>query len=182
MIFDIIVLSALRASPAHGYELKRRVQRPSFAALSNNSLYPALHRFEKAGAVTHAVDAQDGRPSRKVYTITELGRGLFHDLISSLPAAVAGNEEEFLIRLGFFDEVSAQDRAAILAARAAALDEKIAQVGALVATRPEREGTDWPSVSMAHLLSTLRHERDWVTGLMRDDSVMRDETSTGHVD
>jgi DNA-binding PadR family transcriptional regulator len=44
MMLEIFVLSVLRTGPVHGYELKRRVQRPSFATLSNNSLYPMLRR------------------------------------------------------------------------------------------------------------------------------------------
>jgi DNA-binding PadR family transcriptional regulator len=36
--------------------------------LHNNSLYPALRRFEEAGAVTKTAEPQEGRPSRLVYT------------------------------------------------------------------------------------------------------------------
>ena len=92
MALDIIILSILRSGPVHGYELKRRAQRPSLADLSNNSIYPYLRRFEDAGAVTHELEAQEKRPPRKVYSITESGRRLLLDLISTLPLELAADD------------------------------------------------------------------------------------------
>jgi len=85
MSLDIFLLSILRAGPGHGYELKRRVQRPTLTPLSNNSLYPALRRFELAGAVTKRVETSEGRPARNVFAITDSGREVFRDLVSTLP-------------------------------------------------------------------------------------------------
>jgi DNA-binding PadR family transcriptional regulator len=85
MVLEILILSSLRKGPMHGYELKRQVQRPTFTRLGNSSLYPALRRFEQSGALTQHVEEQDGKPSRKVYTITEDGLAEFHELIATLP-------------------------------------------------------------------------------------------------
>ena len=163
MALDILILSVLRGGPMHGYELKRQVQRPTSARLSNNSLYPYLKRFEEAGAVTGTVEVQEARPARRIYALTDVGRELFRELVSTLPADRAGDEEEFLVRLSFFNEVAPADRAAILASRAQALDARIAQVAALgdeSASVPE-----WRGLAMAHLLERLQDERRWVKSL-----------------
>lgn len=165
MVLDILILSALRAGAMHGYELKRRVQRPSFVALSNNSLYPTLHRFERAGAVTHTVEEQEGKPARKVYEITEGGRALFVDMISVLPVTLAGNDEEFLVRLGLFDHIRPDNRHEILAARTAALNGKTAQIIALIEGRNESTSNGWPTLAMTHLLAVVEQERQWIAGL-----------------
>ncbi len=161
---DIIILSVLRAAPAHGYELKRRVQRPTLTPLSNNSLYPHLRRFEQAGAVTQTVEQQEGKPARKVYAITDAGRRLFTELISTLPLDLAGDDEEFLVRLSFFNEIAPANRRAILAARAAVLDAGIAQVRTLLAEIAHSPAHEWRSLAMEQLLDRLEHDR----GLIRD--------------
>lgn len=164
-LLDILILSNLRAGPVHGYELKHRVQRPTTARLSNNSLYPILRRFEEAGAVTSHREAQEGRPARTVYAITDRGRALLTELISTLPAALAGNEEEFLARLNFFDELTADHRAAILDARASALHSRLEQAGALLTDAAGSPTGAWRALAMEHLVATLESELAWVDRL-----------------
>ncbi len=160
---DLILLSVLRAAPAHGYELKRQVQRPTFARLSNNSLYPHLRRFERLGAVTSSVEEHEGRPARRVYAITDAGRRLFTDLVSTLPRELAGSDEEFLVRLSFFGEIDAPARAAILAARAEVLAERLAQVRALKGEA--KSMPEWRAIAMDHLLEQLSGELEWIAEL-----------------
>ena len=166
MAIEIIILSVLRAGPVHGYELKRRVQRTTLTSLSNNSLYPVLRRFEEAGDVTKSVEVQEGRPDRKVYTITDAGRRHLTDLISTLPPALAANEEEFLVRVSFFHELSPAHRIAILGARAAVLDAGVAQVRTLIGESDQSGGREWRNLSMAHLVDRFEGERQWIADLI----------------
>ena len=71
---EILILRRLHGGPAHGYELRKRVEETTGFVLHNNSLYPALRRFEEAGAVTKAAEPQQGRLLRLVYTLTDVGR------------------------------------------------------------------------------------------------------------
>lgn len=159
------MLSILRAGPVHGYELKRRVQRPALTPLSNNSLYPTLRRFQAAGLVTSTVEEQDGKPARKVYAITDTGRAHFTELISTLPLDLAANDEEFLVRLSFFGEIAPANRRAILAARAAVLDGSIAQVSGLLDSNSTSVSREWRALAMTKVLEVLRDERAWITEL-----------------
>jgi DNA-binding PadR family transcriptional regulator len=180
-ILEILILSNLRSGPVHGYELKNRVQRPTVTKLSNNSLYPILRRFERDGAVTSTREEQDGRPARNIYAITEVGRRLLSELISALPAGLAGNEEEFLVRLGFFHELAAAERAAILEARAAALDARLAQVRALASEAGGSKGLEWRDLAMDHLVSTLESEQRWISELAeRTGAASVGAASAGH--
>ena len=174
MVLEILILSSLRKGPMHGYELKRQVQRPTFTRLGNSSLYPALRRFEQSGALTQHVEEQDGKPSRKVYTITEDGLAEFHELIATLPPELAVNEEEFLVRVGFFNEISRAQRLAILSARAAVLDGRIAQVVALVEDRKPADDRDWPSRAADQFLLGLRSERSWIEELKEEQDEQDD--------
>ena len=59
-VLDLAILGLLHDQELHGYEIRRRLRDELglFANISFGSLYPALSRLEKAGAVT--VDRIDG--------------------------------------------------------------------------------------------------------------------------
>lgn len=174
MALDIILLGVLRAGPLHGYELKRRVQRPTLATLSNNSLYPTLKRFEDAGVLSTIIEEQVGKPARKVYAITAAGRRRFAELISSLPPEKASNEEEFLVRLGFFHEITPQQRAAILHARKTVLEAWVDKVGELRSEALAASVGGWRIEAMTEQIARVQRELDWISELSNkigDESV-----------
>ncbi len=73
---EALVLGVLQDSPAHGYEIARRVKKLSASALElgENRLYPALKTLEEDGFVEAEWEPQEGRPPRKVYRLTADGR------------------------------------------------------------------------------------------------------------
>lgn len=166
MYLEIIILSLLRHGPVHGYELKQRVRRISLNDLSNNSLYPALRRFEQRGLATVSIEAQDGRPPRKVYAITQAGREYFTSMISSLPASVAGEAREFLVRVSFFGEIHREQRREILRSRDSVLAD---QIGALqtLSDEPSRSmDVRWKRASITGYITSMQAERRWIAGLV----------------
>src|SRR5262252_7224001 len=128
---EILILRRLLSGPAHGYELRKRVEQTTGVVLHNNSLYPALKRFEEAGAVTKTAEVQEGRPPRLVYTLTEVGRELLHDMIADLPPEEAADDGEFVARLGQFSEINQAEQAAVLAARISAVSARLAHLRAM---------------------------------------------------
>jgi DNA-binding PadR family transcriptional regulator len=162
MVVEIFALSILRTGPIHGYELKRRVQRPSLTPLSNNSLYPLLRRFENDGLVTKSVEEQEGRPARNVYAITDAGRERLRTLLNSFPPELAASDEEFLVRLSFFPEIPVANRRAILAARSAVLDAAAAQVTGLLDDADDSPKRRWRTLAMQRVLDTTENERRWI--------------------
>ena len=168
MVVEIFALSILRAGPAHGYDLKRRVQRPSLASLSNNSLYPMLRRFEKDGLVTRTTEEQQGKPARNVYAITDTGRERLRSLLWTLPPELATNEEEFLVRVSFFPEIPEDNRLAIIAAREAVLAASRAKVSSLIAELTPTPTNEWRGrVVMNHVLDTIDAERNWIASIAK---------------
>jgi len=93
---EILILRRLRGGPAHGYELRKRVEQTTGIVLHNNSLYPALRRFEEAGAVTKTAEPQQSRPPRLVYTLTAVGHDLLHDMLVDLPPDQAAANVAYL--------------------------------------------------------------------------------------
>lgn len=159
---DIIILRHLRRQPAHGYELRKRVEETTGVVLHNNSLYPALKRFEESGAVVRRSEEQEGRPPRNVYSITPVGLELLHDLLAELPPESAGDELEFLTRLGQFSLLEPAERLAILDARDGALDARIRHLAALL----DRARHDlWNREVTTELIRRSTTERQWLAAM-----------------
>jgi len=161
---EILLLRRLRSGPAHGYELRKRVAETTGFVLHNNSLYPALRRFEEAGAVTKTAEPQEGRPPRLVYTLTDVGHELLHDMLADLPPEQAGDETEFIARLGQFSLLNSAERAAVLAARSQAVRDRLAHFRLMrdVATgRDER----WGALVTGELIRRHEQELAWLDSL-----------------
>ena len=159
---EILILRHLTRRPAHGYELRKRVEHTTGFRLNNNSLYPALRRFEEAGAVTSTEEPQEGRPPRLVYTLTPLGRDLLHDMLAELPQDKAADDYEFMVRLGQFALLRPDERVSVIEARDDALRDRLAhfaQMHALAA------GDRWSLAVTAELIRRDQQERGWLAEL-----------------
>ena len=165
MYLDIVILSHLQRGPVHGYELKRKVSQTTAYALHNNTLYPALRRFEEAGAVTKSAETLPGRPPRHVYEITELGRELLHDMLADLSPEQAADENEFLTRVGQFEHLTADERRRVLAARAAALGVRKTQLRDLAERSTRARDHEWGGLVVAELADRIDRELAWIERL-----------------
>jgi DNA-binding PadR family transcriptional regulator len=159
---DILILRHLLRRPAHGYDLRKRVGATTGFTLHNNSLYPALKRFEEAGAVTRTAEQQEGKPPRHVYAITDVGREMLHEMLADLPADAAGDEAEFLSRLGQFELITPDERRRVIDARDAALAAQSARLSDL---RSRSDDLPWGARVTDELLRRVDAERKWLAEL-----------------
>ena len=76
---ETLVISLLREKPRHGYEMCKEIEERSggYFRLKHSTLYPILHRLEKAGRVTAEWSSLESGKPRKVYRLTHDGRA-FH--------------------------------------------------------------------------------------------------------
>ena len=72
---DFLLLAGLKDKPLHGYALIEAIRLSSNETfdLPEGSVYPALHRLERAGLLESAWDKSGGRP-RRLYRITRRGK------------------------------------------------------------------------------------------------------------
>jgi PadR family transcriptional regulator len=73
---DGLLLAVLASGPLHGYAIIAELQQRSDGALAlpEGTIYPALHRLERAGLV-RSEWSKDAPRRRRVYELTERGRG-----------------------------------------------------------------------------------------------------------
>ena len=94
-----LCLAILGCGDSTGYEIRKLVSDGHFSHFGDasfGSIYPALNRMESEGLVTSREEQQDGKPNRKVYSITKAGRGEFIVALSK-PAQKDIFKSEFLL-------------------------------------------------------------------------------------
>ena len=96
---DLLLLAAVQPSPAHGYAIAETLRARSDGAfdLPEGTLYPALHRLERAGLLASRWSEVSGR-RRRVYQLTQKGRrvlatrqGEWRDFARAVRAVVGGS-------------------------------------------------------------------------------------------
>jgi len=84
-----LCLGVLALGDASGYEIKKHFEEGPFShfhAAGFGSIYPALGTLLADGLVTCVEMAQEGRPDKKVYSITEAGRRAFRRELHKAPS------------------------------------------------------------------------------------------------
>jgi len=72
---EAVVLATLAGGRKHGYGIVQSVRESagSVLKLGEGQLYPILHRLEEHGWVSAEWEMQEGKPPKRVYTLTEEG-------------------------------------------------------------------------------------------------------------
>lgn len=72
---EALVLASLSDGPKHGYAIVRWIRSGAEGAFSTGEaqLYPILHRLEDDDFLSAEWVPQEGKPARKVYSLTDKG-------------------------------------------------------------------------------------------------------------
>ncbi len=72
---DLLLLAVVAPGPTHGYAVIEELRRASGDVfdLPEGTIYPALHRLERAGFLRSEWSTNEGR-RRRVYSLTDRGR------------------------------------------------------------------------------------------------------------
>lgn len=168
---DLAILGLLKEQDLHGYELRRRLGEllGPIGRLSFGTLYPALNRLEKTGAVTvlKVSESRTGlttQRGRKVYGITKDGQALFDELLTS---TTSSNEDDksFALRLAFARYLSSEARLRLLHRRREQLFERLDETQNIVKARKTRLD-DYGSSLMEHRIEMIQNDLNWLDRLI----------------
>ena len=194
-MLELAVLGLLSEGPRHGYELKQRCSEivGPLWGVSFGSLYPALRRLERNGAI-EIVEAPDDtasptplhstgsiggalaaakrsrkprptRRNRKAYRITEHGTATFHALLVADDDS-ASDDRTFALKLAFCRFLDPAERLTLLEARRAHLAQRLA--------KSRRGGTPrtndrYTRSLLEHRHRATEHELAWIEQLITDE-------------
>ena len=187
-MLELAILGLLKESPLHGYELKKRLNETlgHVWGVSYGSLYPALARLERTGAIEvvdppaaapvaipstgsiagEAAAARLRRPlrrsgrTRKAYRLAAAGQALFSDLLRSEPASGTDENRAFALKLAFCRHLDPPARLEILQRRRTQLAEKLAR------GRQAKASDRYTRALIEHETTTAERDLEWVDSLI----------------
>ncbi len=134
-----LCLAVLTAGDASGYEIKKTLEEPPLGHFQDTgfgSIYPALTKLTDEGLVEGTAMAQEKRPDKKVYSITESGRRALIDALME-PPAPDRYRSDFLFVLFMGHLLPSDQLSAIIDERIAYYEEQIARMeGCCLEDRP----------------------------------------------
>ena len=102
-----LCLGILSFSHMTGYDIRKLAAEGNFSHFCEanyGSIYPALSQLTKDGLAVFTQEAIDGKPSRKVYSITEKGRKYLFETLNKRPGPDKF-KSEFLFYSLFYDKM-----------------------------------------------------------------------------
>ena len=162
----------------HGYELRKQLgaRLGPLWHVSWGSLYPALRRLARRGAIQTHVEPRRAKASsgaltggrrKTVYRITPEGEDLFALLLEESPQGI--DEEHFSLKLAFFRYLNPETRVELLERRRAYLQEKLAQFRANL--RNYRERMDAYALSLQnHDIRVTENDIEWIDELITKET------------
>lgn len=126
-----ICLGILTRGDATGYEIKKLFEEDGyqhFIEASFGSIYPALSRLTEEGLVSVRAEAQEKRPDRKVYSITQAGRAAFLGALMK-PLPEDRHRSPFIFAMLFSHLLPPEHTSAMLDAYIRQSRIKLAQIG-----------------------------------------------------
>ncbi len=185
-MLELAVLGLLSEQPLHGYELKKRLSDTlgPLWGISFGSLYPALRRLERGGAIEAVEPADDpptmvptgsvkgdlatarvrrrprtGLRTRKAYRITPAGEQLFDQLLAD---ERDDDERSFALKLSFCRYLTAAARLAFLERRRAQLTQRLAKTR----RNPTRTTDRYTRSLLEHRVQSTQHDLEWIEELI----------------
>ena len=166
-MLELAILGLLKEQAMHGYQLKKRLSDTlgSFWQVSYGSLYPALKRLQKEGAVEMAFPKEQVGRRKNVYRITQKGEEIFAQLLERA-GQDATADDAFSVRLTFFRYLKPETRIRLLEGRRAFLQGRWATIRESL--HSYRERIDGYTLSlMNHQLASTETDIRWLDDLIR---------------
>lgn len=166
---ELIILGFLQESSMHGYELKSRADSllAGIFTVSYGSLYPKFKQLEHKGFITATSTFSEGGQQKIVYSITNQGRGYFHQLMTreyneSFQAARA----RFKLRTLFFNHLDFESILPVIKTFKELLAIEITTLEKTLSSENENL-LPYQKAALLNSYDLLKLKAQWVNSLMR---------------
>lgn len=112
MILGFIILGLLSYESMTGYDLKTFFDRSInfFWSAELSQIYRELSKLETKGYVNFTIEHQEGKPDKKIYSLTEEGEKAFIEWLRSFPQSLSpASRNELLVRIFFSSRLTNEE-------------------------------------------------------------------------
>ena len=166
-MLELAILGLLKEQTMHGYQLSKRLADTlgAFWKVSYGSLYPALKRLEREGAVESVFPRDEVGRRKNVYRVTEKGEELFYELLQEA-GQESWEDNRFRVRLAFFKYLKPETRLRLLEKRRAYLEDRLSEIKTSLRNARERIDNYTRSL-MEHGEAATQQDIAWLDDLIR---------------
>jgi PadR family transcriptional regulator, regulatory protein AphA len=177
------ILGFIALEPASGYTLKQRFDGSvrSFWTATQSQIYRELHALERQRLVAVKSVPQDGKPDRKVYSVTPDGRAALVRWLAEAPEPLA-LRHPLLLKFVFAADMLPGELDALLRRYEEGVSETrkeyVARIGEpkiFSLARSDRERRLW-RLAVEHGLAWCDMELEWLARVRRELAPQRKET------
>src|SRR5438132_11582489 len=168
-MLELAILGLLKERAMHGYQLSKRLADTlgAFWKVSYGSLYPALKRLEREGAVESVFPRDEIGRRKNVYRVTDKGEKLFYELLQEA-GQESWEDNRFRVRLAFFRYLKPDTRLRLLEKRRAYLEGRLSEIK--TSLRSARERIDNYTLSlMEHGEAATQQDIAWLDDLIKKE-------------
>lgn len=164
MTIEHALLGFLQPGPMHGYQLHQQLGDPAGLrqvwCLKQAQLYALLGKLEEAGYITSAIQIQEIRPARRVFSLTANGKAAFQNWLSSPVKRPRQMRQEFHAKLYFAHRVSGEACAQLIDLQRQACQEWLEAQNTSI--EQESDGNSYIWLVDQYRLGQVRAMLDWL--------------------
>ena len=168
---EAAILGLLCEGSRYGYELEKIIEERNmrvWTEIGFSSIYYVLKRLEARGFIKSGLEEVEGKPSRRVYTMTEKGLTALKEKIRSVLSQNKKLISPFDLGLAYHRLLEHEEVLECLRQYLESLDKREALVERSLQEKV-KEGADYVAVALfTRPLAQMRAEREWVEQFMKD--------------
>lgn len=167
------ILGLLSLRPMSGYDIRQVIENSLnyFWAESYSQIYPTLKQMAESGLATFSIKKEDGKPDRKVFTITDAGKAELRAWLADSPTPES-RRNELLLKLTFGAQINSERMEAHLKSELERLQAGLAELEALQKQFENPDPTDIHSryqlITVGYGIAMTRALKAWA-----DESIER---------
>ncbi len=162
---EAAILGLLCESPRYGYELEKIIEERGmrvWTEIGFSSIYYVLKRLESREYIQSEVKDVEGRPSRRVYTVTEKGQTAMKEKVKSVLSQNKKVISPFDLGIAYHYVLEPEEVLGCLTQYIESLDERKAVLERSIREK-EKEGAKYRVIALfLRPLAHVKAEKEWV--------------------
>lgn len=171
-IIKVLILYYLSIKPTHGYEIQKFIQinhMDRWTKIQSGSIYYALNKLEKEGAIVLKEEIGVGSKARRIYEITDKGRDELKKLVKKeLDNELFTSGSDKFIIYPMLNTLDKQTMISQISSHVDKLRDKIAYLEKWQSIKVNDNSLEVEKISFEMMISSLKYQIKWHESLIRE--------------